>query len=59
MEDRKPVADIFELHIVRYDVALDSRGEFFTHFRIGIEHERIGIRGNENIRVQFSFGVQD
>src|SRR5438552_10910407 len=59
MKERKPVSDIFHLHIVRYDVSLDSSRKLFAHFLVGINHEGIRVRGNENIRVEFSFCAQD
>ena len=59
MKDREPVGHIFDLHVVRYDVTLDSRRKFFAHLRIGVEQERIGLRGNENDRVQLAFRAQD
>ena len=59
MKDRKPVGDIFDLHIIRNDVSLHSSWKLFSHFRVGIQQEGIRFRGNKNIRVQFSFCAQD
>ena len=58
MKDRKPAGDIFDLDIIRYDVSLDSSRKLFTHFRIGIKHERIRFRGNENIAFNFPFALR-
>ena len=59
MKDRKPVGHIFNLHIVRYDVSLDSGRKLLPQFRVGINHEGICFPGNENIRVYFPFRAQD
>ncbi len=59
MQDREPPGDIFDPHVVRYDVTFDPRGEVFAHFGVGIEQERISLRGNENDRVQLPFRAQD
>ncbi|MEY2495449.1 MAG: hypothetical protein QOJ45_1941 [Verrucomicrobiota bacterium] len=59
MENRESIRDIFNLHVIRDDVTIQSRRELVTEFRISVQQKRIRIGGNKNVGAQFPFRVQD
>ena len=53
------VGDIFNLHIIRDDVAVETRGKRFTQISIGIEEVGILRSANKNMRIDFSLRIQN
>src|ERR1043166_10273533 len=59
MKDRQSITDIFDLHIIGDDIALEARLERFTKLRLGIDQKIIRRGGKENMGIHLALCAQD